>query len=424
MPSALNAAPLAQLDPAVHAAIAAELHREQHHIELIASENFTYPAVLEAQGSVLTNKYAEGYPGKRWYGGCEEVDKIETLAIDRAKQLFGAEHANVQPHSGAQANTAVYAAMLSPGDKLLGMNLSHGGHLTHGNPANFSGKLYKFCQYGVREDNGRIDYDELATVAIREQPKMITVGASAYSRIIDFEKMGEIAHSVGALLFADIAHIAGLVASGHHPSPVPHADFVTTTTHKTLRGPRGGLILCRAAHAKAIDSAVFPGTQGGPLMHVIAGKAVCFGEALKPEFKAYSAQVVKNAAALAAAMTARGYSIVSGGTDNHLMLVDLRAKLPNLTGKVAQETLDRANITCNKNTVPFETRSPFQASGIRLGSPAMTTRGMKEAEMIEIAALIDGVLTAIGTPAETDALAATKQKVIALTDRFPLPYRL
>ncbi len=424
MPSALNAARLAQLDPAVYTAIAAEFHREQHHIELIASENFTYPAVLEAQGSVLTNKYAEGYPGKRWYGGCEEVDKIETLAIDRAKQLFGAEHANVQPHSGAQANTAVYAAMLQPGDKLLGMNLSHGGHLTHGNPANFSGKLYKFCQYGVREDNGRIDYDELATVAIREQPKMITVGASAYSRIIDFAKMGEIARSVGALLFADIAHIAGLVASGHHPSPVPHADFVTTTTHKTLRGPRGGLILCRTQHAKAIDSAVFPGTQGGPLMHVIAAKAVCFGEALKPEFKAYSAQVVKNAAALAAAMTARGYSIVSGGTDNHLMLVDLRAKLPNLTGKVAQETLDRANITCNKNTVPFETRSPFQASGIRLGSPAMTTRGMMETEMVEIAALIDGVLTAIGTPAEAEALATTKQKVIALTNRFPLPYQL
>ena len=422
MPSVLNAAPLAQLDPAVHAAIAAELHRQQHHLELIASENFTYPAVMEAQGSALTNKYAEGYPGKRWYGGCEFVDQIETLAIDRAKQLFGAEHANVQPHSGAQANTAVYAAMLSPGDKLLGMNLSHGGHLTHGNPANFSGKLYKFCQYGVREDNGRIDYDELATVAIREQPKMITVGASAYSRIIDFEKMGEIARSVGALLFADIAHIAGLVASGHHPSPVPHADFVTTTTHKTLRGPRGGLILCRAAHAKVIDSAVFPGTQGGPLMHVIAGKAVCFGEALKPEFKDYSAQVIRNAAALAAAMTAHGYTIVSGGTDNHLMLVDLRAKLPQLTGKVAQETLDRANITCNKNTVPFETRSPFQASGIRLGSPAMTTRGMQETEMQEIAALIDGVLTAIGTPAETDALAATKQQVIALTNRFPLPY--
>jgi len=419
----LNSAPLAQLDPALHAAIAGELSRQQHHIELIASENFTYPAAMEAQGSVLTNKYAEGYPAKRWYGGCEYVDQVETLAIERAKQLFGAEHANVQPHSGAQANTAVYAAVLQPGDKLLGMNLSHGGHLTHGNPANFSGKLYNFCQYGVREDNGLIDYDELAAVAQREKPKMITVGASAYSRTIDFARMGEIARSVGAYLFADIAHIAGLVASGAHPSPVPHADFVTTTTHKTLRGPRGGLILCKAAHAKAIDSAVFPGTQGGPLMHVIAAKAVCFGEALKPEFKTYSQQVVKNAAALADAMVARGYKIVSGGTDNHLMLVDLRAKLPNLTGKVAQETLDRANITCNKNTVPFETRSPFQASGIRLGSPAMTTRGFKETEFQQVAALIDQVLVAIGTEQEAAALADVKAKVVALTGRFPLPYR-
>ncbi len=419
----LNAAPLAQLDPALHAAIAGELKRQQHHIELIASENFTYPAAMEAQGSVLTNKYAEGYPAKRWYGGCEQVDLVETLAIERAKQLFGAEHANVQPHSGAQANTAVYAAVLQPGDKLLGMNLSHGGHLTHGNPANFSGKLYNFCQYGVREDNGLIDYDELAAVAQREKPKMITVGASAYSRTIDFARMGEIARSVGAYLFADIAHIAGLVASGVHPSPVPHADFVTTTTHKTLRGPRGGLILCKAAHAKAIDSAVFPGTQGGPLMHVIAAKAVCFGEALKPEFKTYSQQVVKNAATLADAMVARGYKIVSGGTDNHLMLVDLRAKLPNLTGKVAQETLDRANITCNKNTVPFETRSPFQASGIRLGSPAMTTRGFKEAEFQQVAALIDQVLVAIGTEQEAAALAEVKAKVVTLTSGFPLPYR-
>jgi glycine hydroxymethyltransferase len=419
----LNSASLAALDPALHAAIAGELKRQQHHIELIASENFTYPAAMEAQGSVLTNKYAEGYPAKRWYGGCEYVDQVETLAIERAKQLFGAEHANVQPHSGAQANTAVYAAVLQPGDKLLGMNLSHGGHLTHGNPANFSGKLYNFCQYGVREDNGLIDYDELAAVAQREKPKMITVGASAYSRIIDFAKMGEIARSVGAYLFADIAHIAGLVASGVHPSPVPHADFVTTTTHKTLRGPRGGLILCKAAHAKAIDSAVFPGTQGGPLMHVIAAKAVCFGEALKPEFKTYSQQVVKNAQTLAAAMTARGYKIVSGGTDNHLMLVDLRAKLPNLTGKVAQETLDRANITCNKNTVPFETRSPFQASGIRLGSPAMTTRGFGPAEFEQVAELIDRVLVAIGTEAEAATLADVKSKVVALTGKFPLPYR-
>jgi glycine hydroxymethyltransferase len=373
---------------------------------------------------VLTNKYAEGYPGKRWYGGCEQVDKAETLAIERAKQLFHADHANVQPHSGSQANFAVYTAMLQPGDKILGMNLSHGGHLTHGNPANFSGKLYNFCQYGVREDNGLIDYDELAAVAEREKPKMITVGASAYSRIIDFARMGEIARAVGAWLFADIAHIAGLVASGHHPSPFPHADFVTTTTHKTLRGPRGGLTMCRAAHAKAIDSAVFPGGQGGPLMHIIAAKAVCFGECLKPGFRDYSEQVVKNARALAAAMTARGYKINSGGTDNHLMLVDLRAKFPDLTGKLAQETLDRANITCNKNTVPFETRSPFQASGIRLGSPAMTTRGMKEAEMETIAGLIDGVLAAIGRPDEAAVLAATKTSVTALTGRFPLPYRL
>ena len=420
----LNAAPLSQLDPEVYAVIAGELARQQSHLELIASENFTNPAVIEAMGTVLTNKYAEGYPGKRWYGGCEQVDKVEVLAIERAKQLFGAEHANVQPHSGSQANFAVYTSVLQPGDKILGMNLSHGGHLTHGNPANFSGKLYKFCQYGVREDNGLIDYDELAAIAVREQPKMITVGASAYSRIIDFARMGEIARSVGALLFADIAHIAGLVVTGHHPSPFPHADFVTTTTHKTLRGPRGGLTMCKAAHAKAIDSAVFPGGQGGPLMHIIAAKAVCFAECLKPEFKDYSEQVVRNARALAAAMVARGYKINSGGTDNHLMLVDLRAKLPNLTGKVAQETLDRANITCNKNTVPFETRSPFQASGIRLGSPAMTTRGMKEAEMEQIAGLIDGVLTAIGTPEEAAVLAATKEKVVALTSRFPLPYKL
>ena len=420
----LNAAPLQQLDPEVYAVVAGELARQQSHLELIASENFTYPAVMEAQGSVLTNKYAEGYPAKRWYAGCEQVDKVEVLAIERAKRLFGAEHANVQPHSGAQANTAVYASVLVPGDKVLGMNLSHGGHLTHGNPANFSGKLYNFCQYGVREDNGLIDYDELAAVALREKPKMITVGASAYSRVIDFARMGEIARSVGAFLFADIAHIAGLVASGHHPSPVPHADFVTTTTHKTLRGPRGGLILCRAQHAKALDSAVFPGTQGGPLMHVIAAKAVCLGECLKPEFKTYSGQIIKNAQALAAAMTARGYKIVSGGTDNHLMLVDLRPKYPELTAKIAQETLDRANITCNKNTVPFETRSPFQASGIRLGTPAITTRGFVEKEMDEIASCIDTVLAAIGQPEEAATLANVKARVVALTSRHPLPYRV
>jgi len=419
----LNTSPLAQLDPEIYATISAEFARQQNHIELIASENFTYPAVMEAQGSVLTNKYAEGYPGKRWYGGCEHVDTIETLAIERAKKLFGAEHANVQPHSGSQANFAVYTAVLSPGDKVLGMNLSHGGHLTHGNPANFSGKLYQFCQYGVREDNGLIDYDELAAVAAREKPKMITVGASAYSRVIDFARMGEIARSVGSLLFADIAHIAGLVATGVHPSPVPHADFVTTTTHKTLRGPRGGLILCRAAHAKAIDSAVFPGGQGGPLMHVIAAKAVCFGECLKPEFKVYAEHVVKNARAFSAAMTDRGYKVVSGGTDNHLFLVDLRANLPELTAKKAQETLDLAHITLNKNTVPFETRSPFQASGIRIGTPAITSRGMVETDMAAIADAIDGVLKSIGTPGEAAALAEARQKVHTLSAKYPLPYR-
>jgi glycine hydroxymethyltransferase len=420
----LNAAPLPTLDPEIYAAISREFARQQSHLELIASENFTYPAVLEAQGSVLTNKYAEGYPGRRWYGGCEFVDQVEQLAIDRARQLFGAEHANVQPHSGSQANTAVYASVLQPGDKLLGMNLSHGGHLTHGNPANFSGKLYNFCQYGVRSDNGLIDYDELAAVAAREKPRMITVGASAYSRVIDFARLGEIARAHGAFLFADIAHIAGLVAAGLHPSPVPHADFVTTTTHKTLRGPRGGLILCRAAHAKALDSAVFPGTQGGPLMHVIAAKAVCFAECLKPGFKVYSAQIISNSRALAAALQSRGYQIVSGGTDNHLFLADLRGNLPELTAKKAQETLDLASITCNKNTVPFETRSPFQASGLRLGTPAVTTRGLVEKDMDEVAACIDTVLKAIGTPGEADAIAATKQRVVALTARYPLPYRL
>jgi glycine hydroxymethyltransferase len=420
----LNASPLKTLDPEIHACIASELGRQQSHIELIASENFVVPAVMEAQGSVLTNKYAEGYPGKRWYGGCEYVDKVEQLAIDRAKKLFGAEHVNVQPHSGSQANFAVYTAVLRPGDKILGMNLSHGGHLTHGNPANFSGKLYTFVQYGVREDNGLIDYDELAKVAAAEQPKMITVGASAYSRIIDFKRMSEIARSVGAYLFADIAHIAGLVATGLHPSPVPYADFVTTTTHKTLRGPRGGLIMCREKHAKAIDSAMFPGGQGGPLMHVIAAKAVCFAECLKPEFKAYTTQLAKNCAALCEAMQKRGYKIVSGGTDNHLFLVDLRANLPELTAKKAQETLDLANITCNKNTVPYETRSPFQASGIRLGTAAVTSRGMTEGDMDEIAACIDLVLKVIATPDEAAAIAGAKQRVLALTAKYPLPYRM
>lgn len=418
----LNDTPLATLDPEIAAAIAAENARQANHIELIASENFTYPAVMEAQGSVLTNKYAEGYPGKRWYGGCEEVDKVEVIAIERAKQLFGAEHANVQPHSGSQANFAVYTAVLQPGDKVLGMNLAHGGHLTHGNPVNFSGKLYNFVQYGVNEETGHIDYDELAAIAEREKPKMITVGASAYSRTIDFERMGEIARSVGAYLFADIAHIAGLVAGGAHPSPVPHADFVTTTTHKTLRGPRGGLILCKAEHAKKINSAMFPGAQGGPLMHVIAAKAVCFAEALKPEFKEYAANVVKNSQALAAAFLKRGYKVVSGGSDNHLFLVDLRQNLPDLTAKQAQETLDLAHITCNKNTVPFETRSPFKASGIRLGTPAVTTRGFVEADMDEIADCIDIVLKAIDTDGLEDALNAVKVRVAALSSAYPLPY--
>ena len=410
-------------DAQVTALVERERVRQTTGLQLIASENFTSPAVMAATGSLFTNKYSEGYPGKRYYGGNAVVDEVEAIAIERVKRLFGAEHANVQPHSGSQANFAVYTSVLQPGDKLLGMNLSHGGHLTHGNPANFSGKLYNFCQYGVREDNGLIDYDELAAVAAREKPRMITVGASAYSRVIDFARMGEIARGVGAMLFADIAHIAGLVAAGVHPSPVPHADFVTTTTHKTLRGPRGGLILCRAAHAKAVDSAMFPGGQGGPLMHVIAAKAVCFSECLKPEFRAYSEQVVRNARALAAAMIARGYKIVSGGTDNHLMLVDLRPKFPELTAKKAQETLDLAHITCNKNTVPFETRSPFQASGIRLGTPAVTTRGFTEADMSEIASCIDTVLAAIGTPGEAATLESVKLRVAALTGRYPLPYR-
>jgi glycine hydroxymethyltransferase len=419
----LNTAPLSRLDPEVHQAISAELGRQQSHIELIASENFVIPAILEAQGSVLTNKYAEGYPGRRWYGGCEFVDKVEQLAIDRAKRLFGAEHANVQPHSGSQANYAVYTSVLQPGDKILAMNLSHGGHLTHGNPANFSGKLYKVVAYGVREDNQLIDYDQLAEVAMAERPKMITVGASAYSRVIDFARMGEIARASGAFLFADIAHIAGLVVCGLHPSPIPHADFVTSTTHKTLRGPRGGLVLCRAAHAKALDSAVFPGAQGGPLMHVIAAKAVCFAECLKPEFRAYSEQIILNARALAAAMASRGYRVVSGGTDNHLMLIDLRSTLPDLTAKKAQETLDLACITCNKNTVPFETRSPFQASGLRLGTPAVTTRGMLERDMGDIADMIDAVLRAIGTPGEAAAVADVKARAAKLSASHPLPYR-
>jgi glycine hydroxymethyltransferase len=408
---------LRNVDPAVAEAIDHERQRQQENIELIASENFTSPAVMEAQGSVLTNKYAEGYPKKRWYGGCEFIDSIEQLAIDRAKKLFGAEHANVQPHSGSGANMAVYFAVLKPGDKMLTMDLSHGGHLTHGNKANFSGKFFEIVHYGVNKETERIDYDQLATMAREHKPKMITVGASAYPRIIDFKRMGEIAREVGAYLLADIAHIAGLVAAGLHPSPMEHADFVTTTTHKTLRGPRGGLILCREKFAKEIDSNIFPGIQGGPLEHVIAGKAVCFQEALQPAFKSYQQQVVKNAAALADGMKRNGYRIVSGGTDNHLMLVDVGAK--DITGKDSQIALDEAGITVNKNTIPFETRSPFQASGIRLGSPASTTRGMKEAEMAAIADMIAEVLMDIKN---VDAAHKVRARVRELTAKFPLPY--
>lgn len=418
-PTFLTADSLAELDPAIAAAIAAEKKRQQSHIELIASENFTLPAVMEAQGSVLTNKYAEGYPNRRWYGGCQHVDEVEQIAIDRAKALFGADHANVQPHSGSQANAAVYLATLNPGDKILTMSLAHGGHLTHGHPANFSGKHFNVVHYGVSETDGRIDYDALAAQALEEKPKMITVGASAYSRTIDFARLGEIARSCGALLLADIAHIAGLVASGVHPSPVPHADFVTTTTHKTLRGPRGGLILCREEHAKAIDAAVFPGTQGGPLMHVIAAKAVCFQEAAKPAFRTYCEALVRNAQALANALVAKGYAVVSGGTDNHVMLVDLRPKWPNLTGKKAQETLDLANITCNKNAIPFDTRSVFQTSGIRLGTPAVTSRGMDEKAMADIAEAIDLVLQDVENPA---GLEKAKEIALRLAEAYPLPY--
>jgi RpiB/LacA/LacB family sugar-phosphate isomerase len=408
---------LRNVDSAVAESIEHERLRQQENIELIASENFTSLAVLEAQGSVLTNKYAEGLPKKRWYGGCENVDAIEQLAIDRAKKLFGAEHVNVQPHSGSQANMAVYFAVLKPGDKMLTMDLSHGGHLTHGHKVNFSGKFFEIVHYGVRKDDERIDYDQLAALAREHQPKMITVGASAYPRLIDFARMGEIAREVGAYLLADIAHIAGMVAVGIHPSPIPHADFVTTTTHKTLRGPRGGLILCREKFAKEIDSTVFPGVQGGPLEHVIAAKAVCFQEALQPAFKTYQEQIVKNAQALAEGMKRNGYRLVSGGTDNHLMLVDVGAK--KLTGKDCQTALDAAGITVNKNTIPFETRSPFQASGIRLGTPAVTTRGMKEPEMAAIADMIAEVLLDIKN---VEAAHKVRERVRELTAKFPLPY--
>jgi len=408
---------LQAVDPEVAAAIEHEVRRQQENIELIASENFTSPAVMEAQGSVLTNKYAEGYPKKRWYGGCENVDVVEQLAIDRAKKLFGAQHANVQPHSGSGANMAVYFAFLKPGDKMLTMDLSHGGHLTHGNKANFSGKFFEIIHYGVRKDDERIDYDQLAQMAREHKPKMITVGASAYPRTIDFERLGQIAREVGAYLLADIAHIAGLVATGLHPSPVPHADFVTTTTHKTLRGPRGGLVLCKEKYAKEIDSQTFPGIQGGPLMHVIAAKAVCLQEAMQPSFKAYQKQVVKNAAALADGMKRNAFRLVSGGTDNHLMLVDVGAR--GVTGKECQAALDQAGITVNKNTIPFETRSPFQASGIRLGTPAVTTRGMAEEEMAAIADMISEVLLDLKNVA---AIGKVRERVRELTGRFPLPY--
>ena len=417
--SALNPTPLASIDPEISAAIAAERKRQESHIELIASENFTYPAVMEAQGSVLTNKYAEGYPGKRYYGGCEHVDVVEELAIERAKSLFGADHANVQPHSGSQANAAVYLSVLRPGDKILTMSLADGGHLTHGHPMNFSGMTYEVVNYGVGVEDGLIDYESIAKIARAEKPKMITVGASAYSRIIDFQRMGEIAREIGAYLMADIAHIAGLVAAGVHPSPVPHADFVTTTTHKTLRGPRGGLILCKEAHAKKIDSAVFPGTQGGPLMHVVAAKAVCFKECATDNFKAYQQQVAANAKELANALIERGHHIISGGTENHLMMIDLRKKDADLTGKVAQIALDAANITTNKNTVPGETRSPFQTSGIRLGTPAVTSRGMVEADMVRIAEAIDIVLAA---PTDESAIAQARAIAEELSAKYPLPY--
>ncbi len=408
---------LGQVDPEIEQVIQAETVRQQENIELIASENFTSPAVMQAQGSVLTNKYAEGYPAKRWYGGCEHVDVAEQLAIERAKQLFGAEHANVQPHSGSGANMAVYFSALQPGDKILTMDLSHGGHLTHGNKANFSGRFYAVTHYGVNQETEQIDYDKLAEVAAQEKPAMITVGASAYPRIIDFDRMGQIAHGVGALLLADIAHIAGLIAAGLHPSPVGHADFVTTTTHKTLRGPRGGLILCGEEHAKAIDSQTFPGIQGGPLMHVIAAKAVCLREALQSPFKEYQAQVVANAAALANGLARNGFRLVSGGTDNHLMLVDVGSH--DMTGKECQAALDAAGITINKNTIPFETLSPFQSSGIRIGSPAVTTRGMGEGEMADIADMISEVLLDIKN---VDKQAAVRNRVRQLTAGFPLPY--
>jgi glycine hydroxymethyltransferase len=407
-------ASLSKADPIVADLIRREVARQEHGLELIASENFVSVAVLEAMGTALTNKYAEGLPRKRYYGGCEIVDEVEQLAIDRAKALFGAEHANVQPHSGAQANMAAYLAVAKPGETLLGLALPHGGHLTHGASVNFSGTLFRAVQYGVREDTGRIDYDDVRAIARAERPRLLIAGGSAYARIIDFPAMRAIADEVGATLVVDMAHFAGLVAAGLHPSPVPHAQIVTTTTHKTLRGPRGGMILCRADLAKAVDKQVFPGTQGGPLEHVIAAKAVALGEASQPEFQEYAGAVIKNAQALAAALTERGYAIVSGGTDTHLMLVDLRPK--QLTGKEAEQLLDRAGITVNKNTIPGDPQSPFVTSGIRLGTPALTTRGFGEVEMTRVAQLIDDVLT----KKDDGTLSRVKQDVRELTDAFPL----
>ncbi|MGE0863819.1 MAG: serine hydroxymethyltransferase [Vicinamibacterales bacterium] len=406
---------LAQSDPEIAAAIAHETARQAEGLELIASENFVSSAVLEAAGSVMTNKYAEGYPGKRYYGGCEFVDVAESLAIARAKALFGADHVNVQPHSGAQANMAVYLTLLKPGDVVLGMNLAHGGHLTHGHPLNFSGKLYTIVPYGVRKDDERVDYDEFERLAHEHQPKMIIAGASAYPRVFDFERMGKVARAVGAPLMVDMAHIAGLVAGGQHPSPVPHADFVTTTTHKTLRGPRGGMVMCREQYAKDLDRTVFPGVQGGPLMHIIAAKAVCFREAATPAFKAYQQQLVANAKRLSAAMVAAGFRIVSGGTDNHIVLVDTFSK--GITGKVAEAALGQAGITVNKNAIPFDQNPPMVASGVRLGTPAVTTRGMGEAQMDEIAGFI---ARALATPEDAAALAMIKQEVEQLCRKFPL----
>ena len=400
-------------DPELCAAMEQELARQRGNLELIASENIVSPAVMAAMGSHLTNKYAEGYPGKRYYGGCQFVDIAEDLARDRLKQIFGCDHCNVQPHSGAQANFAVYFAMLKPGDTIMGMNLSHGGHLTHGSPANISGTYFNIVPYGVSAETEVLDYDEMEKIALACKPKMIVSGASAYPRIIDFARIREICDKVGALMMVDIAHIAGLVAAGLHPNPVPYADFVTTTTHKTLRGPRGGVIMCKEQYAKAIDKAVFPGTQGGPLMHVIAAKAVAFKEALSPEFKAYQTQIVKNAAAMAKRFTENGVRLVSGGTDNHLMLVDLRKE--NMTGKELEKLLDEAHITANKNTIPFETTSPFITSGVRIGTPAITSRGMKEGEAVEIADLVTEVIRH-----REEAVAPVAEKVAALCAKFPI----